>query len=163
MENNKLFREKSITKISSPEQLNDYVRVASPGVWMLICGIIILLVGMIIWAAATSIYTEVMGCCEVEGDSMKVYVDSSTIDFIDENSEIIVDDNIYKISSIDLSHPVNVADEGNEFIEYTLDSEPDGKLIIIYANYTAGSLPDGIYECGIITDSIKPIEFLTND
>lgn len=31
---NNLFRTKSIEHISSPEQLNDYIRVSTPSVWM---------------------------------------------------------------------------------------------------------------------------------
>ena len=31
---NKLFRQKSIDRVSSPEQLQDYMRVTNPGVWM---------------------------------------------------------------------------------------------------------------------------------
>ena len=31
---NQLFREKSLEKVSSPEQLNDYIRVSNPGVWI---------------------------------------------------------------------------------------------------------------------------------
>lgn len=36
-------------KISSPEQLNDYIRVSNPGVWMILFCIIILLIGMCVW------------------------------------------------------------------------------------------------------------------
>ena len=44
-----LFRKKSMDKISSPEQLNDYIRVSNPGVWMILACIIILLIGMCVW------------------------------------------------------------------------------------------------------------------
>ena len=47
--NEGLFRKKSIDKISSPEQLDDYIRVSNPAIWMLLSCIIILLVGMCVW------------------------------------------------------------------------------------------------------------------
>ena len=31
-----IFRKKSLDRISSPEQLNDYIRVANPGIWMIL-------------------------------------------------------------------------------------------------------------------------------
>lgn len=34
--NDKIFRKKSVEKMSSPEQLNDYVKVTNPGVWMVL-------------------------------------------------------------------------------------------------------------------------------
>ena len=31
---NKLFREKNLEQIESPESLNDYLQVTSPGIWI---------------------------------------------------------------------------------------------------------------------------------
>lgn len=46
---NGIFRQKSIDKVSSPEKLDDYIRVTTPGVWITITAIVILLVGTIVW------------------------------------------------------------------------------------------------------------------
>ena len=40
-----LFRQKSIDRVSSPEQLNDYIRVTTPSVWLALIAIILLLTG----------------------------------------------------------------------------------------------------------------------
>ena len=45
-----IFREKSIERISSPEELNDYIRVTSPSVWLVLAALIILLAGMLVWS-----------------------------------------------------------------------------------------------------------------
>ena len=45
----KLFRKQSLVKVTSPEQLNDYVRVSNPGVWMILAAVIILLAGVCVW------------------------------------------------------------------------------------------------------------------
>ena len=44
-----LFREKSLQRISSPEQLNTYVRVSTPSVWLLLSAIVVLLIGICVW------------------------------------------------------------------------------------------------------------------
>lgn len=49
-EKSKLFREKNLERLESPEQLNDYLRVTSPGVWMILSAVILLLIGVFIWA-----------------------------------------------------------------------------------------------------------------
>ncbi len=41
-----LFRKSSIERVSSPEQLNDYIKVSNPGVWMILAAIIALLIGV---------------------------------------------------------------------------------------------------------------------
>ena len=47
--NKQLFKKSSMDKVSSPEQLQDYVRVANPGLWMVLSAIVILLAGVIVW------------------------------------------------------------------------------------------------------------------
>ena len=48
-----LFRKKSLDRISSPEDLHDYMRVTSPRLWMLLGAIAAILVGFIVLAATT--------------------------------------------------------------------------------------------------------------
>ena len=45
-----IFRQKSIDRVSSPEQLNDYIRVTTPSVWLVLVAIILLLAGMVAWS-----------------------------------------------------------------------------------------------------------------
>lgn len=47
---NNLFREKSLNKVSTPEQLDDYIKVANPGVWVILFAIMSLLLGLCVWA-----------------------------------------------------------------------------------------------------------------
>ncbi len=44
-----IFRKKSIDKVSSPEKLDDYIRVTTPGVWLVLGAMIIFLAGALIW------------------------------------------------------------------------------------------------------------------
>ena len=46
---NSIFRQKSIDKVSSPEKLDDYIRVTTPSVWIALAAMVILLVGVIVW------------------------------------------------------------------------------------------------------------------
>ena len=46
---NCIFRQKSIDKVSSPEKLDDYVRVTTPSVWITLAAIVLLLIGALIW------------------------------------------------------------------------------------------------------------------
>ena len=45
-----IFREKSIERVSSPEELNDYIRVTTPSVWLVLAATVILLLGMLAWS-----------------------------------------------------------------------------------------------------------------
>lgn len=45
-----LFREKSMEKISSPDQMDDYIRVTTPSVWIVLLALVVLLVGILAWS-----------------------------------------------------------------------------------------------------------------
>ncbi len=47
---NQVFREKSMERVASPEQLNDYIRVTSPSVWIVLAALLVLLLGILVWA-----------------------------------------------------------------------------------------------------------------
>lgn len=55
-----LFRSKSIQRVSSPEQLNDYIRVTTPSVWIVLIALVVLLAGMLAWS--------VLGRIEIHND-----------------------------------------------------------------------------------------------
>ena len=42
-----LFRKKSLQRMASPEQLDDYIRVTTPSVWLILLALIVLLVGLL--------------------------------------------------------------------------------------------------------------------
>ena len=44
-----IYREKSLEKIKSPENLTDYIRVSNPGLWVLLAAILVLMIGAGIW------------------------------------------------------------------------------------------------------------------
>ena len=46
---NKLYNEEALKRISSPDQLNGYIRTSGSGVWFVLAAIMLLLVGVIIW------------------------------------------------------------------------------------------------------------------
>ncbi|MBQ8942268.1 MAG: hypothetical protein IJ062_10580 [Firmicutes bacterium] len=51
-----IYRKKSIERISSPEELNDFLKVARPSVWLVLGAIIILITGAALWASASTVH-----------------------------------------------------------------------------------------------------------
>ncbi len=45
-----LFREKSLERVSSPEEMNDYIRVTTPSIWIILLAAVILMLGILVWA-----------------------------------------------------------------------------------------------------------------
>ena len=45
-----VYRKKSLERISAPEDLNDYLHVTRPPVWIFLVAVIVLIVGSLLWA-----------------------------------------------------------------------------------------------------------------
>ena len=44
-----IYRERSLNKMNQPEDLNDYIRVTRPSVWIVLIAVILLLAGIVAW------------------------------------------------------------------------------------------------------------------
>ena len=58
-------------RISSPEQVDDYIRVTTPGMWLLVAAMLILLCALILWGLTTKIELRTM---DQNGQAMTEYV-----------------------------------------------------------------------------------------
>ena len=58
MDKKPIFREKSIERVASPEQMNDYIKVTTPSVWLILLATLILVVGVLIWGVFGRIEVE---------------------------------------------------------------------------------------------------------
>lgn len=48
-----LFRKEAVDKITSPEDLNAYVKVLNPRIWLILAGIAIAIIGLAVFVAST--------------------------------------------------------------------------------------------------------------
>ena len=69
---NKLYRESSVKRITSPEQLNDYLKVTKPSVWIVLLAVFILLTGLLVWGIFFGVGSYVYGTAEVKNGTMTV-------------------------------------------------------------------------------------------
>ncbi|MBR1735398.1 MAG: hypothetical protein IJ736_00070, partial [Firmicutes bacterium] len=67
MDNN-IYRKKSIERISSPEQLDDFIKVTRPSVWLVVAALVILIAGAVVWAAFAAIEVT-----EKDGETRSVH------------------------------------------------------------------------------------------
>ena len=65
-----LFREKSLKRISSPEQLNDYIKVSQPSVWIALAAAAAFVVAVFIWSVAGTVPTRVEAVAVEDGGGL---------------------------------------------------------------------------------------------
>ena len=157
---NQLFRQKSLDRISSPEEMHDYMRVTSPRLWMILAAIVVLLGGFIAYAATTTmestmpikVTVEVFESVNEETGkpekSIMAYTQvlTSQKDTVTTGKTIRIGENVTgKISYIGTSKD---ADAMSVFIEFDQENPP---------------LKDGEYDAVLVLDAKTPISFLWND
>ena len=79
MEKPTVFRKKSLERIQSPEQLNDYLCVTNPSVWVLLTAVALILAGALLWGSFVYIDSFVTGVGEVKGGVMTVTFEDDTL------------------------------------------------------------------------------------
>ena len=129
-----VFRKITLERISSPEQLTDYLRVTNPGIWAVLAAVILVLAGIFVWS--------MVGTLETTADAV-VMVENHEAMVVPSGGETLVSGMLLRVAGQ----------------EYTLGmAETDG-----YGRSTALAevdLPDGTYEGKVVVDSTHAISFL---
>lgn len=156
--NEQIFRKNSIEKISSPEQLNEYIRVSTPGVWLVLAATVILLAGVCAWGFLGRLDTKLETVSIAENSEMTLYVKTSDIASVKTGMKVIINDKEYAVTGI-ATEPVSA--DGN-FSEYALHVGNLQKGEWVYPVTVEGDFADGIYSAEIVIESISPISFVIN-
>ena len=133
---NSIFRQKTMERISSPEQLTDYLRVTNPGIWVILASVLLLLVGLIAWSTVGTLETKV---------DAKAVVQNQSVQAVPVGADV---------GEIQTGTPLRMA--SREFVISAVDTDEYGRTVA----YTQADLPDGTYDAEIVVERIHPIGFL---
>lgn len=156
-----IFRSSSLERISSPEQLNDYMRVSNPRIWIVLAAAAVLLVSFLIWGIFGELPTTVSASGIVKDGVAVCYVPRDAAGDISVGDLAVVNKIAYKVSdigSVPLSKAEVDADCGSDYVRSMLKLEEWNVKITIEATDAA----DGFAEIIITTEYISPISFLIN-
>ena len=154
-----IFREKSLKKIASPEQMNDYIRVSSPSVWMVLTAVIVLLAGVCVWGMFGHLDTAVQTGGVCTDGRLTVLVGEEDHDRIKENAVISVDGVEYAVAEI-TNAPIRVDDQIDPYVVHLAGFTEGDWVYRLYADVPG--LADGVYAASVITERVRPLDFVLN-
>lgn len=134
-----LYRKESIERIQSPEQLNDYLHITNPTVWVILAAVIILLAGMLIWSNYAYIGSRATGMARVESGVMVVQFDDDSM-----------------ASNVTAGMTVNAGGSASEITAVGWDE--DGRIFALADTM----LTDGVYEASVTYRVTQIIQLLFN-
>ena len=129
-----VFRKKTLERISSPDQLTDYLCVTNPGIWVILAAIIALLAGLFAWGTIGTLET---------GAKVKVIVEEHMAQVVPMGSEILSE-----------GMPLRVASQETAIASVGRDDY--GRIFGV----AEISLPDGVYDGTVVVEKTRPIDFL---
>ena len=142
-----LFRKESYDRISSPEQMRDYMRVTSPRLWMLLAAMIALLAGFLVYASTTMMETTLeLSATADQGGVIQAAVTPEQARNLEIGMKVRIGGKNARVAEI-----VQMMG-GATGKQTTVLIEPEEDLM----------LPEGLYQATVVTESISPIDFLMN-
>lgn len=137
-----VFRKKSVERIASPEQLQDYMRVTTPGTWMVLAAVILLLAGLIISSALVNVESTIPGQATVmeDGTLLQIELPLSQKSLVSPGMVVRVSDREAK---------VDMVFQAEDALQVLAELPEDGE-----------KLAPGTYDARIITETVTPISFL---
>ena len=129
-----IFRHQAVEKVSSPEQLSDYLRVTNPGVWVVLAVVVLLLAGLLVWACVGTLETTADARIVVENHAAYVALVSE--------------------AELEAGMPLRFA--GQETALATVTEDAFGRPVAVAET----TRPDGSYDGVVVIGTVQPISFL---
>ena len=155
---NSLFRKKSEEYINSPEKLDHYLHVTTPGVWAMLIAVIIFLVGACVWGATAKLETSVSVAVVADNGEVAAYIPESAVDAVVKSRT--ADINGEKVTlEPDALEPISVTDSTNIYVRKAGNLNVGD---IVYEIPIKESIADGVYSAKIVTETVSPLSLLMN-
>lgn len=126
-------------RISSPEQLNDYLKVTSPKIWVLLAAVILLVCGLLLWSGFTTIESYATGTARAVGGELVVTFDDAA-----------------KASKVQPGMEMEVGDVQTEVL--TVGTDESGEIVAS----ARANIPDGSYDVRVGYKTMQVISMLLN-
>ena len=158
-EKSQLFREKSLEGIESPEALNEYLRVTTPGVWIVLITIVVFLVGAVVYGIFGHISSQVSTAVISDGQETVCLVPAEILDGVLEYKKIHIDGQEYELAPSSLQ--AEMVKESTDVYVMLAGNLEIGD--VVYQIPVKGEFDTGVYTGKVVKEEIRPISFLLKE
>ena len=153
-----IFRKESMKKVSSPEVLNEYLRVSNPGVWLIIGAVAALLIGTLVWAAVGSLESTVSAAGVAKNGEIRCYMADAAN--VKPGCPVTINEHTGTVTEV-LPSPLTAeqaaADSGaDDYTVWRLNLSEWNFVVVV----DAPDVPDGYVQTKISIEKIRPSSFM---
>ena len=95
-----IFNKKATEKLHSPDDLDKYVRVTNPSVWVTLAACVALLAGLLSWGVFGAVTTNVTTTGVVVDDQATCFLSADDVAKVDEGDVAVIDGKKMKVASV---------------------------------------------------------------
>ena len=154
-----IFRQKSVDRVSSPEQLDNYLKVTSPSVWLILIGIIIILVGAIAWGAFGKLPTYSVAGCVVEDGIGYCYIKETEGLKVEKGMTVEIPSEEATFSVMNIQTQGIQIPDSYSYLQHLVGVTAEDYVFCVSG---LTNLPAGYYSGKVITEEVSPLEFILN-
>ena len=160
------FRRQAVEQMSSPDDLDKYLRVTNPGVWIVLLAVIALLAGLFAWAAYGTINTSVSTNAVRIGDKVMVFASNDVVGEISSGDDVYIGNMPGVVEDVQ-EFPYS-KDEvrkilGNDYLTDTLVKDNWSHEVTISLEDPYSIKEKVPVYCVITTDRQSPLGMMTNE
>ena len=152
-----LFREKSLEAVQSPESLNDYLRVTSPGVWLVLGTVIALLAGAVIWSIFGRITTTIDVAVVANIEKCVCIVPYNEMQKVMARGFVSLNGQDYALKADEKLDVVVISDQTSNYVR-SVGGFSNGDVTVEVP--MEAQLDAGVYTGKVLTESLQPISLL---
>ena len=156
MANETIFRDKAVERISSPDMLNEYVKLADPGLWFILFGIMVILAGACVFGAFGHIDSTVPGVGIAKDGEFVCVVKKEYGKRLKKEMRLLIDGAGYEGMLVS-EKPVPLDESTDSYALYLGDLQPGEWVYEIVSEET---FDDGAYQVKVVTEEVSPLSFL---
>ena len=157
---NGLFRKKSMDRISSPEELHDYMRVTSPRLWMILAAVVILLAGFVVYASTATMENTMPVRVQVQNYHVSPEEDPDAE--VRDISYVFCQLPLEQLDVVKTGMKLRLGEEEGHISLISTGEEEDRIDVFFAMDHAYIPLNDGEYDAELVLESTTPISFLWN-
>jgi len=132
----RIYNKEALDQIRSPEQMNGYLKVTTPRVWIILAAVIFLIAGLFAWACVGRLETTVRAVAVIENGTARISLRDNAYETLNADMKVRIDDQDYNISRV--------------------EHDERGRTVA----YAPIALETGTYDAKVILETVSPLSFL---
>ncbi len=163
-----LFRKSSLDSLSSPEQLNDYIKVSNPGIWIVLAALFILLAAVLFWGFTGGLPTSIHTKGVISGGNALCYINTADAGLVKAGQAVKIQQagrretitgKVGAVAPVPMSAAEIAAELHSDYLSQALAA--DGFAVKVVATLNGADIPEGaLLDLSIVTDAVRPVDFL---